>query len=223
MNDFFPTNLPPFFPDLLQTMDKFYDVSSINPAFIPSPVFQPTKAPTRKSKLRILYVTFLRYPNTGGLAHYINHVKDGFSELEHHVDVLSPLNMSKEEIEVHIPAQASKAKEFMNKRYGLISEKVIKNTSFLTVFSAFLERQNLKDYDIIHAQDLFASYLLTHLNQKLHKPIFLLRTVILLKAVLIFTRWKKDPLKKLILQRLRELAYEGLSELSPSAIHFTHG
>ncbi len=209
MNDFFPTNLPPFFPDLLQTMDKFYDVSSTNPAFIPSPGFQPAKAPTRKSKLRILYVTFLRYPNTGGLAHYINHVKDGFSELEHHVDVLSPLNMSKEEIEVHIPAQASKAKEFMNKRYGLISEKVIKNTSFLTVFSAFLERQNLKDYDIIHAQDLFAAYLLTHLNQKLHKPIFFTPHGHFTKSRIDFHKMEKGSLEEAYFTEIERVGIRG--------------
>ncbi|AQX54949.1 glycosyltransferase family 4 protein [Priestia flexa] len=172
MNDSFSTNLPPFFPDLLHTMDQFYAISSNNPAFISKPGFQTAKALIRKPKLRILYVTFLRYPNTGGLAHYINHVKDGFSELDYHVDVLSPLSMSKEELEIHIPVQASKAKEFMSKRYGLVSEKIVKNTSFLTVFNAFLEKQNLKNYDIIHAQDLFAAYLLAHLNQKLHKPIF---------------------------------------------------
>lgn len=127
---------------------------------------------SKAKKLKILYVTFFRYPNTGGLSNYITSLKTGFEKNGHDVDVISPAQMTAVHLEQDIPQAAAYARDFMLQRYGTVNEKIIKNTSFLNVFNSFLREKILGQYDIFHAQDLFAVFLLGQLNLKYKKPLF---------------------------------------------------
>lgn len=48
----------------------------------------------------------------------------------------------------------------------------MKNLSYLHVFQRFLKEKDLEQYDLFHAQDLFAVFLLGYLNQAYRRPLF---------------------------------------------------
>ncbi|MFE8700542.1 glycosyltransferase family 4 protein [Cytobacillus sp. FJAT-54145] len=153
-----------------------------------------TKKPT--SKLKILYVTFFEYPHMGGLSHYITSVKEGFENREHEVVVLSPNQMSEKDLQHRIPEVANEVRAYMLKRYGEVNEKIIKNTSFLIVFEEFLRMQHLEKFDVIHAQDLFALFVLGKLNQEYQKTIFFTPHGFFTKSRLKFNKMKKGSLEE---------------------------
>ncbi len=192
------SEMPPFriHPALTAVMDQYF--LKIKDAAPNSPhSFHQQQMEGRPPKpLTILYVTFLRYPNTGGLSHYITSLKNGMEAAGHHVDVLAPGDMSSVQLEEWIPEASAAARAFMMERYGSTNEKIIKNLSFLHVFSAFLKTQNLEKYDVIHAQDLFALFLLGDLNQTYQQPLFFTPHGFFTKSRLTFNKIQKGSLEE---------------------------
>lgn len=73
-----PNDLVPL--ALLRAMDQFYGIEyQGEPEMLYSFCAEGKSSPKRKKPLRILYATFLRYPNVGGLASYITSIKTGLS------------------------------------------------------------------------------------------------------------------------------------------------
>lgn len=166
-------------------MDEYYKIDSKkNHLMEPFQTFgiKKNRIPSKTNKLKILYVTFLRYPNTGGLSNYITSLKTGFEKYGHDVDVISPTQMTAVHLEQDIPQAAEHARDFLLQRYGTVNEKIIKNTSFMNVYKSFLRGRGLEQYDVFHAQDLFSAFLLGQLNLEYKKPLFLHRMDILQKA-----------------------------------------
>jgi glycosyltransferase involved in cell wall biosynthesis len=158
--------------ELVRILDEYYNVDSERQK--ESITFEQKIKHQRKNndKLKILYVTFLRYPNIGGLSNYITSLKGGMKKLGHEVDVISPVQMPPLYFEKHIPEVAVNIRDFLQKRYGIENEKIIKNMSYLHVFSTFLQEQKLEDYDLFHAEDLFAMFLLRSINRAYKRPLF---------------------------------------------------
>ncbi|SFI38287.1 MULTISPECIES: glycosyltransferase family 4 protein [unclassified Bacillus (in: firmicutes)] len=165
----------PFHTSLLKIMDEYYQIDHKKDYIIePFQTFGIKQGSilSNTNKLKILYVTFLKYPNTGGLSNYITSLKTGFEKYGHDVDVISPTQMTAVHLEQDIPKAAQCARDFMLQRYGIVNEKIIKNTSFLNVFKSFLRERSLEKYDVFHAQDLFSVFLLGQLNLAYKKPLF---------------------------------------------------
>ncbi|WP_049627718.1 glycosyltransferase family 4 protein [Bacillus sp. JFL15] len=165
-----PCSLVP--PALLRVMDQFYGIGHQDEQELHSFCAERKSSPKRKRPLRILYATFLKYPNVGGLASYITSVKTGFERAGHQADVISPLQMPPSFFQEDIPRAADEVRVFLLGRYGAANEKLVKNLSYLHVFQRFLMEKDLEQYDLFHAQDLFAVFLLGHLNQTYRRPLF---------------------------------------------------
>ncbi|MEH7463357.1 glycosyltransferase family 4 protein [Bacillus thuringiensis] len=189
----------PFHTSLLKIMDEYYQIDNkkdhINEPFR---TFGSKKDNTlsKIKKLKILYVTFLKYPNTGGLSNYITSLKTGFEKYGHDVEVISPTQMTTVHLEKDIPKAAEHARDFMLQRYGIVNEKIIKNTSFLNVFKSFLREKGLEQYDVFHAQDLFAVFLLGQLNLEYKKPLFFTPHGHFTKSRLKFDKIKKGSIEE---------------------------
>ncbi|UBM13081.1 glycosyltransferase family 4 protein [Bacillus velezensis] len=166
-----PNDLVPL--ALLRAMDQFYGIEhQSEPEMLYSFCAEGKSSPKRKKPLRILYATFLRYPNVGGLASYITSIKTGFERIGHQADVISPLQMPPSFFQEDIPRAADEIRAFLVGRYGAANEKFLKNLSYLHVFQRFLKEKDLEQYDLFHAQDLFAVFLLGYLNQTYQRPLF---------------------------------------------------
>lgn len=158
---------------LLRVMDQFYGIEhQSEQEMLRSFCSEGKSSPKRKKPLRILYATFLRYPNVGGLASYITSVKTGFERIGHHADVISPVQMPPSFFQDDIPRAADEVRAFLLGRYGAANEKLVKNLSYLYVFQRFLKEKDLEQYDLFHAQDLFAVFLLGYLNRTYRRPLF---------------------------------------------------
>ncbi|MGG2014779.1 glycosyltransferase family 4 protein [Bacillus sp. S10(2024)] len=189
----------PFHTSLLKIMDEYYQIDNKKDRITePFETFGIKKDGTlsKTSKLKILYVTFLKYPNTGGLSNYITSLKTGFEKYGHDVAVISPTQMTAVHLEQDIPKAAEHARDFMLQRYGIVNEKIIKNTSFLNVFMSFLREKRLEQYDVFHAQDLFAVFLLGQLNLEYKKPLFFTPHGHFTKSRLKFDKIKKGSIEE---------------------------
>lgn len=162
----------PIHPNLLKVMDEYYKVENKQKVETFQSFYVNKNDRNKKKRLRILYVTFLKYPNHGGLSNYITSLKTGFEHAGHDVDVISPLQMTSVHFEKYIPEVAAKVKNFLLRRYGIANERIIKNISFLNVFYSFLKEKQLAEYDVFHGQDLFAIFLLGQLNRIYKKSLF---------------------------------------------------
>ncbi|MEI4828672.1 glycosyltransferase family 4 protein [Bacillus sp. FJAT-53711] len=197
----------PFHASLLKIMDEFYQIDSkMNHVIKPFQTFGIKKdnIPSKTRKLKILYVTFLKYPNTGGLSNYITSLKTGFEKYGHDVDVISPTQMTSVHLEQDIPQAAEHARDFMLQRYGTVNEKIIKNTSFLNVFKSFLRERSLEQYDVFHAQDLFAVFLLGQLNLEYKKPLFFTPHGHFTKSRLKFDKIKKGSIEEVYFSEIEK-------------------
>jgi len=209
------SRMPPFniHPSLLAIMDQYYDVErDYKEPLTLQPFGQKTKGDDSRP-MKILYVTFFQYPHTGGLSHYITSIKNGFEKVGHSVDVLAPNHMSSEQLEEWIPEASSEARKFMNTRYGRVNEKIVKNLSYLHVFGIFLKEKNLQDYDIIHAQDLFAIFILGHLNQTYQKPLLFTPHGFFTKSRLKFNKMQKDSIEEAYFTELEKVGIEASTEI----------
>lgn len=207
--------MPPFsiHPSLLAIMDHYYDMEKdYKKSLTLQPFGQKTKGDDSKP-MKILYVTFFQYPHTGGLSHYITSLKNGFEKIGHSVDVLAPNHMSSEQLEEWIPMADSEARKFMNGRYGLINEKIVKNLSYLHVFEVFLKEKNLQQYDIIHAQDLFALFILGHLNRTHQKPLLFTPHGFFTKSRLKFNKIQKGSIEEAYFTEIEKVGIEASTEI----------
>jgi glycosyltransferase involved in cell wall biosynthesis len=195
-------------PSLLAAMDEFYGVDRVMEDPVPLQAFGQKSQVGRKKKMKILYVTFFQYPHTGGLSHYITAMQKGFEQLGHEVDVIAPNQMSSLQLEKWVPQAANEARSFMRSRYGTVNEKIVKNLSFLHVFELFLKEKDLDTYDIIHAQDLFAIFILGQLNQTLQKPLLFTPHGFFTKSRLKFNKMQKGSIEEAYFTRLEK---EGIS------------
>lgn len=168
---------------------------------------------TKIGKLKILYVTFLKYPNTGGLSNYITSLKTGFEKYGHDVDVISPTQMTAIHLEQDIPKAANDARDFMLQRYGTANEKIIKNTSFLNVFKSFLRERNLEQYDVLHAQDLFSAFLLAQLNLEYKKPFFFTPHGHFTKSRLKFNKIKKGSIEEAYFSEIEKQGIRAVDQI----------
>ncbi|EIT86217.1 glycosyltransferase [Fictibacillus macauensis ZFHKF-1] len=165
----FTKETEPFHPFLLQAMDR--PLTKPKASLLPAPL-PPLATFVRKKPLRILYVTFLRYPNYGGLSNYITSLKQGFEKAGHDVHVLSPVQMPPHVHEHDVPRIATHARAYLQTHFGTAPDTIVKNASYLYVYYHYLKQQALNTYDIIHTQDLFAAFLLAELNKTMRKPLF---------------------------------------------------
>ncbi|WP_258549548.1 glycosyltransferase family 4 protein [Rossellomorea aquimaris] len=207
--------MPPFniHPSLLAIMDQYYDVErDYKEPLTLQPFGQKTEGDDSKP-MKILYVTFFQYPHTGGLSHYITSIKNGFEKGGHSVDVLAPNHMSSEQLEEWIPEASSEARKFMNRRYGRVNEKIVKNLSYLHVFGIFLKEKNLQQYDIIHAQDLFAIFILGHLNQTYQKPLLFTPHGFFTKSRLKFNKMQKGSIEEAYFTELEKVGIAASTEI----------
>ncbi|MGN4445106.1 glycosyltransferase family 4 protein [Bacillus cereus group sp. MYBK79-1] len=192
-------------------MDKYYKVEN-QLEFVDLPIvsFKDNGECLNKKveNMKILYVTFFKYPNVGGLANYISTLKEGFEKLGHKVDVISPLQMPVEYLEKRIPEEAKKISVFFRERYGVINEKIIKNVSFLSVFTSFLEEKNLNGYDVFHAQDLFSLFILRQFNLRYRKPLFFTPHGHFTQSRIKFNKIKKDSIEELYFSEIEKQGIE---------------
>ncbi|WP_459500177.1 glycosyltransferase family 4 protein [Bacillus sp. C1] len=164
-------------------------------------------------KIKILYVTFLKYPNTGGLSNYITSLKTGFAKQGHEVDVISPLQMPTEHFEKQIPEEARYIRGFLQKRYGITNEKIIKNVSFLNVFTSFLKGQYLERYDVFHAQDLFSAFILGQLNLEYRKPLFFTPHGHFTKSRLKFDKIQKGSIEEIYFSEIEKQGIQASNKI----------
>ncbi|PEF71971.1 glycosyl transferase family 1 [Bacillus pseudomycoides] len=197
----------PFHASLLKVMDEYYKIDSKkNHLMEPFQTFgiKKNRIPSKTNKLKILYVTFLRYPNTGGLSNYITSLKTGFEKYGHDVDVISPTQMTAVHLEQDIPQAAEHARDFLLQRYGTVNEKIIKNTSFMNVYKSFLRGRGLEQYDVFHAQDLFSAFLLGQLNLEYKKPLFFTPHGHFTKSRLKFDKIKKGSIEEVYFSEIEK-------------------
>jgi glycosyltransferase involved in cell wall biosynthesis len=191
------TKMPPLsvHSSLISVMDKYFNTKTERSTLknLQQANITTNKTSTNK-RLKILYVTFFEYPFTGGLAHYISSIKSGFLARGHKVDVIAPNHMPKYMLDNWVPKAASQARSLLKSRYGIKNEKLVKNLSFLHVFKLYLGKQNLSNYDIIHAQDLFAQFLLGDINQSLQKPLIFTPHGFFTKSRLTFKKMQKGSI-----------------------------
>ncbi len=188
-------------------MDEYYKIDSKkNYLLEPFQTFgiKKNRIPSKTNKLNILYVTFLRYPNTGGLSNYITSLKTGFEKYGHDVDVISPTQMTAVHLEQDIPQAAEHARDFLLQRYGTVNEKIIKNTSFMNVYKSFLRGRSLEQYDVFHAQDLFSAFLLGQLNLEYEKPLFFTPHGHFTKSRLKFDKIKKGSIEEVYFSEIEK-------------------
>ncbi|MFZ0371498.1 MAG: glycosyltransferase family 4 protein [Halobacillus sp.] len=200
-------------PSLLAVMDQYYDKERDDKKPLTLQPFGQKRQDEGSKPLKILYVTFFQYPHTGGLSHYITSIKNGFQKISHSVDVLAPNHMSSEQLKEWIPEADSEARKFMNGRYGLINEKIVKNLSYLHVFELFLKEKNLQQYDIIHAQDLFALFILGHLNQTYQKPLFFTPHGFFTKSRLKFNKIQKGSIEEAYFTEIEKVGIGASTEI----------
>ncbi|PFK37439.1 glycosyl transferase family 1 [Bacillus cereus] len=197
----------PFHASLLKVMDEYYKIDSKkNHLMEPFQTFgiKKNRIPSKTKKLKILYVTFLRYPNTGGLSNYITSLKTGFEKYGHDVDVISPTQMTAVHLEQDIPRAAEHARDFLLQRYGTVNEKIIKNTSYMNVYKSFLRGRSLEQYDVFHAQDLFSVFLLGQLNLEYKKPLFFTPHGHFTKSRLKFDKIKKGSIEEVYFSEIEK-------------------
>ncbi|MEY8349530.1 glycosyltransferase family 4 protein [Bacillus cereus] len=197
----------PFHASLLKVMDEYYKIDSKkNHLMEPFQTFgiKKNRIPSKIKKLKILYVTFLRYPNTGGLSNYITSLKTGFEKYGHDVDVISPTQMTAVHLEQDIPRAAEHARDFLLQRYGTVNEKIIKNTSYMNVYKSFLRGRSLEQYDVFHAQDLFSVFLLGQLNLEYKKPLFFTPHGHFTKSRLKFDKIKKGSIEEVYFSEIEK-------------------
>lgn len=188
-------------------MDEYYKIDSKkNHLMEPFQTFgiKKNRIPSKIKKLKILYVTFLRYPNTGGLSNYITSLKTGFEKYGHDVDVISPTQMTAVHLEQDIPRAAEHARDFLLQRYGTVNEKIIKNTSYMNVYKSFLRGRSLEQYDVFHAQDLFSVFLLGQLNLEYKKPLFFTPHGHFTKSRLKFDKIKKGSIEEVYFSEIEK-------------------
>lgn len=188
-------------------MDEYYKIDSKkNHLMEPFQTFgiKKNRIPSKTKKLKILYVTFLRYPNTGGLSNYITSLKTGFEKYGHDVDVISPTQMTAVHLEQDIPRAAEHARDFLLQRYGTVNEKIIKNTSYMNVYKSFLRGRSLEQYDVFHAQDLFSVFLLGQLNLEYKKPLFFTPHGHFTKSRLKFDKIKKGSIEEVYFSEIEK-------------------
>ncbi|WP_242222277.1 glycosyltransferase family 4 protein [Bacillus cereus group sp. BfR-BA-01380] len=204
----------PFHVSLLKVMDEYYQIDH-NYIIEPFQTFGIKKDSifTENRKLKILYVTFLKYPNTGGLSNYITTLKTGFERYDHDVDVISPTQMTAVHLEQDIPKAAECARDFMLQRYGTVNEKIIKNTSFLNVFKSFLRERSLEQYDVFHAQDLFSAFLLAQLNLEYKKPLFFTPHGHFTKSRLKFDKIKKGSIEEVYFSEIEKQGIKAADQI----------
>ncbi|SFK03117.1 Glycosyltransferase involved in cell wall bisynthesis [Halobacillus dabanensis] len=209
------SRMPPFniHPSLLAIMDQYYDVERDDKEPLHLQPFGQKNKGEQSKPMKILYVTFFQYPNTGGLSHYIHSIKKGFEKAGHIVDVLAPNHMPSEQLEEWIPEADSEARKFMKERYGAVNEKIVKNLSYLHVFEWFLKDKNLEQYDILHAQDLFALFILGHLNQTYQKPLLFTPHGFFTKSRLKFNKMKKGSMEEAYFTELEKVGMEASTEI----------
>ncbi|MGP4077625.1 glycosyltransferase family 4 protein [Halobacillus sp. K22] len=200
-------------PSLLAVMDQYYNKERDDKKPLTLQPFGQKKQDKDAKPLKILYVTFFQYPHTGGLSHYITSIKNGMQKIGHSVDVLAPNHMSSEQLKEWIPEADSEARKFMNGRYGLINEKIVKNLSYLHVFELFLKEKNLQQYDIIHAQDLFALFILGHLNQTYQKPLIFTPHGFFTKSRLKFNKIQKGSIEEAYFTEIEKVGIEASTEI----------
>lgn len=197
-------------------MDEYYQIDNKKDHIIePFQTYGIKKDSTlsKTNKLKILYVTFLKYPNTGGLSNYITSLKTGFEKYGHDVDVVSPTQMTAVHLEQDIPKVAEHARAFMLQRYGIVNEKIIKNTSFLNVFKSFLREKSLEQYDVFHAQDLFAAFLLGQLNLQYKKPLFFTPHGHFTKSRLKFDKIKKGSIEEVYFSEIEKQGIRAANQI----------
>ncbi|WP_245755988.1 glycosyltransferase family 4 protein [Halobacillus alkaliphilus] len=200
-------------PSLLAIMDQYYGMEKDYKKPLTLQSFGKKRKGNDSKPMKILYVTFFQYPHTGGLSHYITSLKNGFTKMGHSVDVLAPNHMPSEQLEGWIPEAEFEARKFMNGRYGLINEKIVKNLSYLHVFEWFLKEKNLQQYDIIHAQDLFALFILGHLNQTYQKPLLFTPHGFFTKSRLKFNKIQKGSIEEAYFTEIEKVGIEASTEI----------
>ncbi|MCM3734881.1 glycosyltransferase family 4 protein [Bacillus cytotoxicus] len=203
----------PFHTSLLKIMDEYYQIDNKKDHIIEMYGIEKNSTLSKTNKLKILYVTFLKYPNTGGLSNYITSLKKGFEKYGHNVDVISPTQMTAIHLEQDIPKAANDARDFMLQRYGTANEKIIKNTSFLNVFKSFLRERNLEQYDVLHAQDLFSAFLLAQLNLEYKKPFFFTPHGHFTKSRLKFNKIKKGSIEEAYFSEIEKQGIRAVDQI----------
>lgn len=194
-------------------MDEYYQIDNKKDHIIEMYGIEKNSTLSKTNKLKILYVTFLKYPNTGGLSNYITSLKKGFEKYGHNVDVISPTQMTAIHLEQDIPKAANDARDFMLQRYGTANEKIIKNTSFLNVFKSFLRERNLEQYDVLHAQDLFSAFLLAQLNLEYKKPFFFTPHGHFTKSRLKFNKIKKGSIEEAYFSEIEKQGIRAVDQI----------
>ncbi|WP_204552914.1 glycosyltransferase family 4 protein [Bacillus ectoiniformans] len=193
-------------------MDRYFNINESNQISNHLQSFGKKVKNHHAKPMKILYVTFFEYPHTGGLSNYITSLKNGCQRLGHQADVLAPNQMSQAFKEQLVPA-AAEIRKFMNDRYGLVNEKIIKNLSYLYVFELFLKEKHLEDYDLIHAQDLFALFVLARLNQTYQKPLLFTPHGFFTKSRLTFNKIQKNSLEEAYFTEIEKRGIEACDEL----------
>ncbi|MED4228578.1 glycosyltransferase family 4 protein [Neobacillus cucumis] len=165
-----PVSLSKPYPHIISALDQYYGILES---------FEKNKENIGESrssinlpkKLKILITTFWEYPFVGGLQNYIAALKTGLEAKGHQVDVIAP-NQFPESVVKNLKFNIGKDyKNFYHKRYGSYNERILNNSCDLQLFECMLENINLKQYDIIHAQDRFTANVMGRLNERYQKPL----------------------------------------------------
>jgi glycosyltransferase involved in cell wall biosynthesis len=166
-----------------------------------------------KKKLSILLTTFWDYPHTGGLSNYITTLRDGLRELGHHVDVVAPNNFPESKVNKIRKQISPEIKSFLTDRYGECSSHVLRSMRLLYIYESMLKKLDLRNYDILHAQDLFTANVLGRLNKRHGKPlIFTPHGMFTLNRVK-FNRIDKGSVEEAYYEEMESKAIEYASHL----------
>ncbi|MDR4946651.1 glycosyltransferase family 4 protein [Neobacillus cucumis] len=163
-------SLPNPYPHIISALDQYYGIwDSYEKG-------KENKGKSRSSKnkskkLKILITTFWEYPLVGGLQNYIADLKAGLEAKGHQVDVIAPNQFPEYYVEKAKPKIVKENKNFYKQRYGSYNDRILSNSSDLQLFEYMLGNINLKQYDIIHAQDRFTANVMGRLNESYQKPL----------------------------------------------------
>lgn len=168
----------------------------------------------QKKRMSILIATFWDYPHTGGLSSYIKALSEGLKKLGHQVDIISPNQFPKEEVETIRNEVVPRIKKFFHTRYGSYDSKIVKHHRQLYVYERMLLKNiDLKKYDIFHAQDLFTANILGRMNQYYEKPLFFTPHGLFTFNRLKFGTFTKGSLEEVYFKTLERKAIEFADQL----------
>ena len=165
--------VPPIYPHLISALDRYYGVAAASGT---EPTTSSRVKRSRSTKeLRILVSTFWKYPHDGGLSSYLTSLKAGLEKRGHRVDIVHPERFDRDLYRSARRHAKEEVERFLRDRYGRVNEHIADNLESMLAYEALVSArigENLRKYDVIHAQDRYTANVLGRLTQSYETPMF---------------------------------------------------